>query len=795
VLLVAITSCGKDPEQIAARTQLDELGVPYSDEEFLKRLSQSDPVAVDLFLAAGMNPNLDWGKALRIAAGANNTNIMKILFDRGAKANAKPWFSGTTALCSAVDEGDLEAFQMLFEQGARIKGSGCEHAILLRPTDRRHIELIRLLLDHGADPNLENWEYDSALMKAISDADIVHLLLERGADPNFGSYNYMPIHGASGNPEILEDLLNHGADPDGKDPDGRAAIMYYSPDESLLLLLDHGANINAKSDNGTTALMMAAEFGRAKRVQLLLENGADVDAQNNYGGTALMNAKEWGHTEVVKLLENAENIRKEASMTKALRRSMTSKKEQRATAGVSNKSSGRKEQKPGKKPYDFDTFLEARKQLASMGIEFDMKTFLDFAKRGNAEIVRLFLDTGMDPDAANHEGETALMSAVENNNIEIARLLLQSGADVDAWEPSFYTTALMRAASKGNAEMVELLLEANPDVNAFESAGFRALTNAVARNHTEIVRKLLDAGAQVDHLALYYSLDKNEILNMLLDAGVEMNQRIYGRTPLLKTAMDENAEAVEMLVKHGADVNIRDDEGKTDLMIASWGDSAEPVKLLLDAGCDIEAQDPFGQTALMQAAWYGNGTVVKTLLEAGADADARDQYGLTALSRARFRGHSEIRNLLEKAMVGLSPEETEEERTLLSFLLVGEVKVLATLDISLDKGLDGAEVRIRLEGRKKAIDFKGIPIPVAIRISGIFMYSSHHVRKEGVIFRKSCTINNSTDVIHLSGEEMGINRSTLKAYEIQANLGAIIHLPYHKPELVCSKADLELDWS
>jgi hypothetical protein len=147
---VVLTSCSDSAEQIAARAQLDELGVSYSDDEFLERVRQHDPVAVELLLAAGMDPNLESGKALRIAAESDYVDIINILLDRGADVNAKDLARQKSALCVASLYGEkAETLQILFERGAKIKGCGCEDYILTEPASRLDIESVRLLLDHG----------------------------------------------------------------------------------------------------------------------------------------------------------------------------------------------------------------------------------------------------------------------------------------------------------------------------------------------------------------------------------------------------------------------------------------------------------------------------------------------------------------------------------------------------------------------------------------------------------------------------------------------------------------------
>lgn len=131
-------------------------------------------------------------------------------------------------------------------------------------------------------------------------------------------------------------------------------------------------------------------------------------------------------------------------------------------------------------------------------------------------------------------------------------------------------------------------------------------------------------------------------------------------TPLIMAAKHNHNDGVlEILIKHGADVNARDANENTPLLWASWWtvcfgihpsqirslspeDNPLPkirkrVKLLLDAGADVNAKDNIGKTALMYAAKAFNGgdiELISILVNAGADINARDNRGYTALMYA-----------------------------------------------------------------------------------------------------------------------------------------------------------------
>jgi len=84
------------------------------------------------------------------------------------------------------------------------------------------------------------------------------------------------------------------------------------------------------------------------------------------------------------------------------------------------------------------------------------------------------------------------------------------------------------------------------------------------------------------------------------------------------------------------------------LVTASWNDHVDVVKLLLKAGANIDVKSKYGWTALMHASYNGHVDVIRLLLEAGADVEAKSNAGMTALMHASFNGHVSVVKLLKK---------------------------------------------------------------------------------------------------------------------------------------------------
>jgi ankyrin repeat protein len=107
----------KDPG--TARTQLEQLDIPFAEDEFVKRVGKSDTITVQAFLDAGMNPNAtdrNGTPAVVAAAEAGHLDIVKTLLAEGADVNIRN-NNGDVALLLAERNGHHEIVQLLRKTG------------------------------------------------------------------------------------------------------------------------------------------------------------------------------------------------------------------------------------------------------------------------------------------------------------------------------------------------------------------------------------------------------------------------------------------------------------------------------------------------------------------------------------------------------------------------------------------------------------------------------------------------------------------------------------------------------
>jgi|GEM_PF-3025928 len=194
---------------------------------------------------------------------------------------------------------DPEVIRLLEEYNARLWYRTYEcpwHELLFAQAP---FEAFQKLFALGVDTELEGIQRDRPLMGAISRRrdDVVELLLSHGADAHRANRRGVTplVHAAaSGNPRILELLINAGASTDVTRAllavFTRGGTFYSYHAEKARILIDNGADVNAVTSDGWTPLLMAARtfLVNPEAFQVLLSAGADVNAVNAQGQSALI---------------------------------------------------------------------------------------------------------------------------------------------------------------------------------------------------------------------------------------------------------------------------------------------------------------------------------------------------------------------------------------------------------------------------------------------------------------------------------------------------------------------------
>ena len=312
------------------------------------------------------------------------------------------------------------------------------------------------------------------------------------------------------------------------------------------------------------------------------------------------------------------------------------------------------------------------------------------ASSGDGLAQTLFTSSGYEDDnALRIWGDVPLLDAIYWSDPEIVRLLVEAGADVNAAEGSGGNTPLHEAVAQGNGEIVKILVAAGADVNAEGFMGHTPLTLAAEEGAKEIMRILLrpglDAGTSADGEdkeaastpsigsgALFTAIENDdvEMVRLLVEAGADVNaaEGFGGNTPLHEAVEKGDAEIVKILVAAGADVNAEGFMSRTPLSLATEEGATEIMQILLgpglDAGTSTDGEDeeaasapPMGSEALFAAIENDDVEMVRLLVEAGADVNAAEGFGgNTPLHEAVEKGDTEIVKILVAAGADVEAE-------------------------------------------------------------------------------------------------------------------------------------------
>ena len=254
--------------------------------------------------------------ALVLAAREGDLESAKLLLDAGADVNQTTEY-GWTPLLTATNNRHYKLAEYLIERSADVnKANKGNWTPLYLATDNRnieggdfpvpkpdmdHLEFIKFLLDHGANPNLR--VKDNTLTRTIF---TMQWFVEDGATPFVRAAQSSDL-------ALLKLLLAHGADPLIKTGHGDTALTAasgmgwvdgvtyeHSPKENVetvKFLLGLGLDPNAANEDGRTSLMVAAAKGRTEVIQLLVDHGARLDTRDRGSrDTDTLVSKIAGHT-------------------------------------------------------------------------------------------------------------------------------------------------------------------------------------------------------------------------------------------------------------------------------------------------------------------------------------------------------------------------------------------------------------------------------------------------------------------------------------------------------------------
>lgn len=317
----------------------------------------------------------------------------------------------------------------------------------------------------------------------------------------------------------------------------------------------------------------------------------------------------------------------------------------------------------------------------------DTPLYIAVFRRYTKQMLPLLLEFGADPNPPpNQRGETPLSIAREINLRQGAELLIKSGAREDdrsraaeiryltakrdvpelsarlAHHPhlinardAFQQTPLMLAVldERPDDNTIQTLLRLGADPNAANVFGGTPYSAAVEREQESVSASLRSRGAKETPMSQSAPLRIAARKGLLLEVQEILKQHPEWtglhddiRRTALHLAAGSSLPIVELLLRHRADVNVRDFGDNTPLHVAAAAGKLEIVQALLAKKADVLAVNRQRVTPILNAASSGSVPLVEALLAAGADLKNADNLGETALHRAATSGQVELIKLL-----------------------------------------------------------------------------------------------------------------------------------------------------
>ncbi|KAJ9612098.1 hypothetical protein H2200_003693 [Cladophialophora chaetospira] len=609
-------------------------------------------------------------KSLRLAIQNGKTQVVQELLDYMSPDDLKQIGVDSTPLHWAAKHGRAEIATILLDRG-RINVD-CKdrhgHTPLYKAVNSGSAAVVKVLLGHGADHGLMfrpkcSWSNDPlpeiSLLHACMDrqksyspdralaADLMSMaseLLEAGIDVNVrDSTGKTPLHNASaafGNSQMIELLLQHGANPSSSDNMGNEPLHISTPG-NIPILVAAGANPNARRKDGKTPLLASLSslyWDHTQLVKALVESGADVNLQDGDGNSALMLSMPECYNSVFGLLlESGADPNTRNGQGKGILHEL----------------------------HDRGPLLECQameKLLKERQIDIDTQdntgeTALFFsALRGDTKKVSMLLDAGADMHVRDFEGRSLLHASVGSvpgefpevnqfhdcrDKVSILQRFLALGLDAST------------ADFQGNTALVEL---ANADWNTSDLPLYKPEN----RHRLEAIEILVSSGASPFHknaedqtcLHLCASnvdrmlkngqctpniVGKNLPIHALLKLGFDLGDKDRNGNTALHTAAFVNRASgriaeyhVSPLLDAGADPTSMNNDLKTPLHLAAEAGQCSSVEILVKAmgsSQSLDHQDSRGKTALHYAACAGRLASVRSLLRAGANYSTKDAEG------------------------------------------------------------------------------------------------------------------------------------------------------------------------
>ena len=653
----------------------EDLELRNNDEEtaLICAIVAGKAEAVEVLLDAGA-ALYSWGDPLMLAVHYGWTDVARVLISAKAYIDHELIDEPLSpALSHAASVGNTEMVRVLLDNGADTEISDwAGRKVLGYALENRQIEVLKLLIAAGADVNAREASRNTLLMLSVKRGDIVaaELLIHARAcldERNDDAKTAIMLASERGNIGLVNLLIAAKAELEISDVNGYTALtlaVIHAHGAVVYALLRAGANANAR--NLRKYIPPLALTTSRPIVTILIVSQADVNVRDNHGNTPLMRAARARNLELVEILLDfhASVTEKNFSGQTASMMASASSKGRVNSALLSilhkiNTSGG--------------TLMAAQHENINCSRQADAKT--------DADVNTAALDLNK-----------ALKKAIDDHDVEEAQLLISKNVNLTSRDNEGYTLlgqAVKKAVENADPSIVEMLVNAGAYTSSQPLSDLKTFHRICLHDQfpVELVEKLCAAKADVNPpsfsfpMPLSAAVGNPRKIQALLASGAHVDSRdVSGQTPLMKAVMDKELESVQLLLQAKANVDVSAFD-MTPMRIAVEEDFVEAATLLVAAGAQIDSGFPKDDCALIATITGDSQTtdMLTFLIDNKADVNVVKR-GWTPLALAVLRGNVEAVKVLLKNGADINNEKARMcVLTAAKFCLDGDVEEMMEL--------------------------------------------------------------------------------------------------------------------
>lgn len=568
---------------------------------------------------------------LDLALKTKQEDIAKTLVSHKANVNTID-NKGRTLLHRAIERDDEFSSEFLIRNEANINiadsfGDIPLHLCADKVKSEGMASIAKLLIESGADPNLQDLSGNSALHRSvISLNESVFAVLLSNPKISFDLRNKsnetcfaIALNKLNENPLFASELVKRGTSLDAINPETSDSLLHISArngnESAGLFLTSNGAKINLTNNRGETPLHIASSKGLKSLVSALLEKGANCNLMTSPLGFA----------------DSLSSPEEEKVYNQTpLHLSIIGRHEPVIEVILSHHDRASKKGDIGSALLMPNLNIKNSRDETPLYLAIQM---------GLHSVAQMLINAGASVNIVNVNGLTLLHQAIISSDTENAKFLLNHGSDIDIKTPDG-EHCLQLAVRHQLEAVVEELCAKGSDVNIVDKEGNCILWNALQMENENIASILVQYQCNTNYWSaaddgcyqtlLHRALDENNerAACFLIRCGSDINsprkpspegfgaEDIDGQTPLQMACGWGLENVVYTLLEHLVNVNAQDLEGKTALMIAIVNQHSKIISLLLDCKeIDLSLRDNFGNTAFSLCVKYKNNKAAIAILK------------------------------------------------------------------------------------------------------------------------------------------------------------------------------------